>query len=65
MSLVPARFHNYNSRNLSAISIAICKLIPGLDSLAPSGGRVCFGFRTIQVQIQVNPCSHHEPTAVN
>jgi len=65
MSLVPARCRNYPCRNLSAISIAICKLFPWLDSLASSGERMCFGFRSIKVQIQVNLCLHHETTAVN
>ena len=65
MSLVPARCRNYSCRNLSAISIAICKLIFGLDSLASSGERICFGFRSMKVQIQVNLYLHHKTTAVN
>jgi len=65
MSLVPARCRNYPSRSLSAISLAICKLFPGLDSLPSSGERIYFGLRSIKVQIQVNLCLHYRTTAVN
>jgi hypothetical protein len=65
MSLVPAKCQNYPCRNLSTISIAISKLIPGLVFLASSDERICFGFRSVKVQIQVTLCLHHKTTAVN